>query len=226
MISQATVCESQPRRNASRQERARTSATKSGARAKNARKPSEAFGKASAKSTPERMERRYFKLLLEQGVEGLARIVRRLRLPAFVRREVLHDLGREERALVRLVLAGDTRRDVFPALPQRGGVEEAAVPARMKVCPALESLLLGRQVVQAVPQLTALIALERLGAEAACGAPARRAFHPLPLRLRTRPLRPLVAAAAGRVRGEAARVLVTTMLVFAIAHDHHLTKTK
>ena len=74
-------------------------------------------------------------------------------------------------------------------------------------------------------ELAALVAFEGLGAEAAGGASARRAFHALALRLVTRRLRTLSAAAAG-VRAVAAAVLISTMLVFAIvAQMIHLMKT-
>src|SRR5215212_807677 len=239
IISQATVCESQPRKNASHPPRACTMATSSGSSAMNASQPIAAFGNASAKRMPLVMERRRRRsmgcpvtrspgvlpgdwatgrlgnLFLEQRVERLPRVVRSHRLLAFVGGEVLHDLRREERAFVARVFAADALGDVFAALPQRRGVEEAAVAAGVEIGGALEAGVLERHVAQAVAQLAALIALEGLGAEAAGCPSARRAFEALLRKVGTRPLRPLLLLSAG-VRVSAS-VLITTMLVLAIA---------
>src|SRR6185369_17345740 len=113
-------------------------------------------------------------LLLEQRLERLPRVVRRLRLARFVGGEVFHDLRLEERALVAGMFAGDAHRDVFAALPERRGVERFAVAAGVEVGAALETGLVLRRHLQSHPQLAALIALEGLGAEAARRAAARR----------------------------------------------------
>src|SRR5436305_13714003 len=61
-------------------------------------------------------------LLLEQRLERLPRVIRRLRLARLVGGEVFHDLRLEERAFVAGLLAGD-----------EGGVALEAVPLRRSV---------------------------------------------------------------------------------------------
>src|SRR5581483_1295373 len=153
-------------------------------------------------------------LLLEQRLERLPRVVRRLRLPRLVGGEILHDLRLEHPALVARMFVRHTRRDVLPAFPQRGGVEEAAVAARVKISSALQAGLILCRHLETDAQLSAPVALERLGAEPSGSAPARRAFHTLALRLGPRRLRALPAS--GRIRTGAAAVLISAMFVFAI----------
>jgi hypothetical protein len=128
-------------------------------------------------------------LLLEQCVERLARVVRRLRLAGFVRGQVADELRLEEGALVADVFARYARGDALAALPRRRGVEGAAVAAGMQVGAALHACLFGRRLVESESLRAARIALEDLGAEAAGGSSARRAFEALVLRL-VRRLRP------------------------------------
>src|SRR5262249_28334521 len=147
--------------------------------------------------------------------------VRRLRLPAFVRGEVLDHFRLEERARVSGVLIRHARRDVLPALPQRCGVEETAVAAAVELRAALHAQLVERRLLEADALLAAFVALEDFRSEAAGGSPARRALDPLALRLRPRPLR---ACPAVGVRAVAASILISTMFVLTIAH-FHLTNT-
>ena len=70
---------------------------------------------------------------LEEGVERLPRFIRRLQLRPLVGGEVLDDLRLEERARIPHLLADHAGRDVLAALPQGGGVEEAAVAAGVEV---------------------------------------------------------------------------------------------
>src|SRR6266498_3069803 len=245
MSSHATVCDVHPRKNASHLLSARATATKSGSNATKISQPMATFGNAKAKATPEVIARRNRTVILseakdlklrilrcfavfaaqhdglsflEQRVERFARIVGRLRRARFVGGEIPHDPGREERALVAGVLAGDACRDVLAALPQRRGVEEAAVAAGVEVGAAVHAGLVGGGVLQSDPLRAALVALEDLRAEAAGGAPARRSLEALRTLLGPRRLRPLLLVAA-RVRVSAA-VLIALMSVFAIAHIH------
>src|SRR5437899_3116605 len=206
MSSHATVCDVHPRRNASHVPRACTTARKSGRRATKISQPTATFGKAKAKRRPERIARRTryvilsgakdLKLrilrcfavfaaqhdglsLLEQRVKRLAGVVGRLRRARFVGGKILHNLRREECALVAGVLAGDACGNVLAALPRRRGVEEAAVAAGVEVGAAVHAGLVGGGVLQPDPLRAALVALEDLGAEAAGGAPARRSLDAL-----------------------------------------------
>src|SRR5437763_15002530 len=118
----------------------------------------------------------FLELFLEKGVERLPGVVRRLRLPCLVGGEVPHHLRLEKRALIAAVLVRHARRDVLAALPQRGGVEEAAVAAAMNVRATLDARLLESGTIQADALLAAAVALEHLGAEPPRRPPARRAF--------------------------------------------------
>src|SRR6059058_4146796 len=109
---------------------------------------------------------------LEQRVECLPRVVRRLRLARLVVRQVPHHLGLEERTFVATMLVGHARRNVLAALPHRGGVEEAAIAAGVDVRAALHADLLEGGKVEADALLTAAIALENFRAEAARSPPA------------------------------------------------------
>src|SRR5664279_458110 len=122
-------------------------------------------------------------LLLEQRVERLPRVVRRLGLAAFVGGQVADDFRLEERALVSGVFAGDARRDVLAALPECGRVEGAAVAAGVQVGAALDARLFRGRLVESEALRAAGVAFEDFGAEAAGGASAWSAFDPLILRL-------------------------------------------
>src|SRR5437588_6050940 len=155
---------------------------------------------------------------LEQRVEGLPCVVRRLRLPCLVRGKVLHHLRLEELALVAAVLVRHAHRDVLATLPQRGRVEGAAVAAAVDVGAALDACLLERRTIETDALLAAAVALEHLGAESPRRPAARRALETLRARVRTRTLGATVAAAAGGVAVTSA-MLIARVLGFAII-DH------
>src|ERR1700686_1460355 len=115
-------------------------------------------------------------------------------MTAFAGGQIAHDFRLKECALVSGMLAGDARWDVLAALPQRRGVEGAAVAARVQVGSALHACLFGCRLLESDALRTARVALEHFRAEAAGGAAARSAFDLLVLRL-VRRVRP---RAAGR----------------------------
>src|SRR6478672_11861737 len=96
-------------------------------------------------------------LLVEERVERFARVVGRQRF-AFVGGEIAHDLRREHRAHVLLMLVRDARRDVLAlaTFPHRGRVEEPAVTARVQIGGAAEAGVVVRQFAEACADLTAL----------------------------------------------------------------------
>jgi len=160
-------------------------------------------------------------LLVEQRVEGLARVVGRLRRSSFVRGEIPHDLRREERAFVANVLAGYARGDVLAALPKRSGIKGAAVAAGMEIGAAFRTRFLVRQVAETVTDLTALVAFERFRTKAARGASARGSFHAFGSRLGPGHLGTRTAAAAAGASGASgtitAAVLISLVFVLPIA---------
>src|SRR5260221_10717367 len=136
-------------------------------------------------------------LLVEEGVERLARIIGCLRLACLVRGKVPDHFRLVERALIARVLGRDPRRDVGAALPQRGGVEEAAVSAGVQVGAALHAGLVRSGLLETEALVAAGVALEDLRAESARRAAAGCPFQPARPRLGTRALGPLVVPVSG-----------------------------
>src|SRR4029077_4025743 len=106
---------------------------------------------------------------------------------------------------------GHARRDALAALPQRGGVEGAAIAAGVQVGAALDAGLLGCGLVEPEPLRAAGVALEDLGAEAAGGPSAGRSFDSLILRFVRGARR---TGAAGRRR--IGRITAAAILIAAV----------